>query len=886
MSNTVSDLEQRLARIGLSRFSGQRVARRGISMSGRARALCRPVEYTLPGAVPAIRQSAPATSWAALATMMLAWRDDRPYTVEEALASVHSRWAEAYARGTALTADETAQFIATAGLCTAPPQSLSAEGWEAMLRTYGPLCVVPGEGDVVFPSRGRIVTSVQGDGTPGGTQLGFVDSSTGAAAREPLSAFAGPLRVVHWAADAGLARGVRPTAPAVPAPTKPEAARSGAAGVRMRRRLAWATDVPEWDRPANFPDAIRRFWANLNSRAHHFVWHDARVNWPNLEPDVLAMFNRLRFTPPPRRVGEPGAGVDFLNMHRHMMAATRGLSARLGVAYRPTGWNPIPWNHNDPIWPMPRWSSTPVFKDPERTLNMRARGRDQFENPAWLAGVTLDELGSMLEATIHNWMHMHWAMPEPADPADLWRTDPSNDWLGFTFTSQVNPIFWKLHGWIDACIDLWEDAPVRAGTGQRRSAAADFARFNWIGPVPTPPATDARARSLAGMDHGNADITEEELQALVRGIDPRRHQHFASANLSSEELVARFGPVGEIPIAWREEVEGRSAMASVRGRRVAIGFDRHGARQLGGPLAAVELGIAVFSALQPLVSGGDFSYEAQVAEYVHPNTPPETPASRTTVDFRVTASHPRIGIDDQQFWFTLQFDHNGYDLKNCRIAILRDQSSTLVSSTFHIAFHPVASSAPAEPQARITYVINGRWDPVGSGDYSFEGELVLRADGTCTIAITRADENRVWAPGDTFTNRRDTALPGPTIVASWHDVFFSPAGSDRIVEGAERQLLDWLGGQLGTDIGPNLRNGATPIQVHGHASTTGELGANRDLSRRRAERVERVLRDTLGPNARIEIFAHGEREAGTPDEAEDATKRRVRVEFRKYVWPR
>lgn len=36
--------------------------------------------------------------------------------------------------------------------------------------------------------------------------------------------------------------------------------------------------------------------------------------------------------------------------------------------------------------------------------------------------------------------------------------DPAYDWLGDTYSSHVNPVFWKLHGWIDDCIEAWASA--------------------------------------------------------------------------------------------------------------------------------------------------------------------------------------------------------------------------------------------------------------------------------------------------------------------------------------------------------------------------------------------------------------------------------------------
>jgi hypothetical protein len=41
--------------------------------------------------------------------------------------------------------------------------------------------------------------------------------------------------------------------------------------------------------------------------------------------------------------------------------------------------------------------------------------------------------------------------------------DPAYDWLADFYSSHVNPIFWKLHGWVDARIDDWMKANDKTG---------------------------------------------------------------------------------------------------------------------------------------------------------------------------------------------------------------------------------------------------------------------------------------------------------------------------------------------------------------------------------------------------------------------------------------
>jgi hypothetical protein len=107
-----------------------------------------------------------------------------------------------------------------------------------------------------------------------------------------------------------------------------------------------------------------------------------------------------------------------------------------------------------------------------------------YTDPRYLATVSLAELGSRIEFTIHNWMHMRWAA-EPRDPNpdaskhglpvpegrlpldfDTKWLSPEYDYLGETFSSHVNPIFWRLHGWVDDRIGDWFKAQeaVRPGS--------------------------------------------------------------------------------------------------------------------------------------------------------------------------------------------------------------------------------------------------------------------------------------------------------------------------------------------------------------------------------------------------------------------------------------
>lgn len=299
---------------------------------------------------------------------------------------------------------------------------------------------------------------------------------------------------------------------------------------------------------------------------------------------------------------------------------------------------------------------------------------------------------------------------------------------------------------------------------------------------------------------------------------------------------------------------------------------------LGEVIEAVGLGVAVFQTGQSLLTSGDFSSEAATVNYIHERTPPSQVFRTCTTEFSLRAHHPRYFIGTQTFWFRLSFDYNGNDLRNIAIVALVDRSSSLSASTFSVRFVGQPHSVPSAPVAEVMFQVNGRWNPFGRGDVSFWGGLRVRADGTAALSLS-SEQDWVWvgsgpgscsrlAPAPAPAPPRDLVLPVPFVV------YFAPPGSDRLREGDEQRLARWV-----LSLAPALRrsveSGQSPIRVDGYASTTQPAAANRELSRRRAERVAQLLRDLLGPGARLEVRAFGEYLAGTPDRVESAQERRV-----------
>ena len=92
-----------------------------------------------------------------------------------------------------------------------------------------------------------------------------------------------------------------------------------------------------------------------------------------------------------------------------------------------------------------------------------------FKNKMFLINISLGTLGNLIEFEIHNQMHMRWSStprdPRSGEPLERdsfdfdnkW-DDPKYDYLGDFYSSHVNPIFWRLYGWVDDRIEDWFNA--------------------------------------------------------------------------------------------------------------------------------------------------------------------------------------------------------------------------------------------------------------------------------------------------------------------------------------------------------------------------------------------------------------------------------------------
>jgi hypothetical protein len=273
--------------------------------------------------------------------------------------------------------------------------------------------------------------------------------------------------------------------------------------------------------------------AQRQHRFHHYLWHRVRNAWLRLseeERQAVRSINPGWEPPHPARdasgrpIRDNDSGEDFLFMHRQMIAHVNATLAQVGdLGYpRVEGWRRVP-PPGDADYPVPDFpgSGLEEVKSPEYFEQYIAPWERRYADPDHLRSVTLGQLGCDIEFNIHNDMHMRWAAPSPVGyrpptavtgEIDGQWDAPAYDYLGDTYSSHVNPVFWKLHGWVDDRIEDWKRANGVAGDIDWRGA--------WVGPATHPHHETPHARAGARATRTPAAVAAapDELQQIDRII--------------------------------------------------------------------------------------------------------------------------------------------------------------------------------------------------------------------------------------------------------------------------------------------------------------------------------------------------------------------------------
>lgn len=273
-------------------------------------------------------------------------------------------------------------------------------------------------------------------------------------------------------------------------------------------------------------------------RFQHYLWHRVRNSWLRLaesERDAIRRIDPAWVPPRPaldamrRPLRDNDSGEDFLFMHRRMLALVNAILAEVNDPdyLRVEGWTRVP-PPGDPDYPVPDFPDSGLEepKSDEYFEQFIAPWERQFTDPDYLRGVTLGQFGSDMEFTIHNDLHMRWAAPSPVgyrpttaitqNIDEQWDA-PAYDYLGDTYSSHVNPIFWKLHGWIDDRVEDWKRA---------NGVAGEIAwRGTWLGPAGHHTG-DRFRETMPAVDPAEESLTLKNLLLIDRVISDSAASEF------------------------------------------------------------------------------------------------------------------------------------------------------------------------------------------------------------------------------------------------------------------------------------------------------------------------------------------------------------------------
>jgi hypothetical protein len=177
-----------------------------------ARAFSLPVDFDVPRPLAPVKQPSPNSGWAAATAMLLAYKEGKTVTVEEAVRRAGSRYEELLRGDSPLPRAEMAAYLTALGLSSEPAPELTVEQMQGMLRRFGPVWLTPDYEAAASPEA-RVVTGIHGDGSPGGTTLTILDPAAGAETRLQFdrvlsvfqrlagSALPGRMVAIYWPPD-------------------------------------------------------------------------------------------------------------------------------------------------------------------------------------------------------------------------------------------------------------------------------------------------------------------------------------------------------------------------------------------------------------------------------------------------------------------------------------------------------------------------------------------------------------------------------------------------------------------------------------------------------------------------------------------------------------
>ncbi len=298
---------------------------------------------------------------------------------------------------------------------------------------------------------------------------------------------------------------------------------------------------------APLPKQLVDRMASRPYRMHNYLWHEVRNNWSTYPKNVQRKLRQAGWEPPRPAADEKGlpnltddSGEDYLYMHRQLIRYANGILGDVSDPnYDPNyrrieGWIELP-PPGDPHFPVP-----PPWFDPQDPVVSRFFARSKsdvtfeksfrswegmFTDPGFLGAVSLGALGTLIQFRLWAAVRWRWAAipggrrPDPGPTEDetipIEWDHPRYDYLADTYSMQVNPVYWKFHGWVDDRIEDWK---LVNGV-----LSNEFWKGRWMGRVPEAAESEAPSglhERLEDPEVANQHVKEIQQLLTIIGSVP------------------------------------------------------------------------------------------------------------------------------------------------------------------------------------------------------------------------------------------------------------------------------------------------------------------------------------------------------------------------------
>jgi outer membrane protein OmpA-like peptidoglycan-associated protein/peptidoglycan hydrolase-like protein with peptidoglycan-binding domain len=915
------------------------------------------VNYRVPGVVSPRQQPSGMTCWATVTTMMIEWREQKSIAIATAIGTVGSKWLQRFNADQGLPGPQKATFLAAAGLSYQLPQSYGVAGFEALLRRYGPIWVTTDEDPSAdFAIHARIATGIHGDGTPDGTLLDIVDPANGTSYTERYSKFVQkyesealdpkrPVRIqiVHWPHDVGFRvkgktltmatsyaaemsaafeAGVdehefepaydesNPSQPGARAQSAFAAALAGtapmtAADVRWAadgvspdyRHLAAAIDTKPFTLTAAVIQRLiqcNRF--SLDGVASKIVFG---LRGCTLDADVAAFTDKIEL-----REIEPNH-ID----NRCVLGVFDNLAKKI-TAFRAST---VPnWEYMEKyrqsrskranLLPTGRYLMTVGTHRPKK----KDASGNWTDNPGRIQGalrqgqriVVLRSEDDLTYTVRDTWDE---TVPHDNIHPGIVAVQGGTSTVPDYSSAGCNTV--PGGSVADAPSGAWADFRKALGLDNARPTSDDGKTFAYV------LLTGREARLTSGAATPLPRLRFGSSGAEVRSLQEALAKH--PKKFFSGKSDGEFGAATSTAfIKFQKDRDGGAADGIVTpSDATALGFAL-AAPPVGEFVKPFDVKDVVKKLFSKVVGEraqeGLFKNTSDVAELLHHDTPATVPWKKTTATLKLRALAPSETLKDKArdvvkslgdtpfiFAFRVEFEHNGYDIKNARILRQIQASSGLKRGKFETTWTAKNATPLNVELGRIDNLLKGTWDP-GIGDKSvqdFTGKLQMSADGLMRFDLDPNTRVSVeFFAGGTWHDYKVVNIPSPTQQKVWHSVFFE-VNKHVLLNGHLQSIKDWLRTLRPSDSNDTsskqavrwsrLLDGTHLVTVEGYASPTGDGAYNQKLSGQRADAVIALLRDELGTNAKFRRVALGEAnpEKKTTPKDENLDDRRADISF-------